>query len=121
MALKIRLARHGAKKRPFYWVVVADARAPRDGRYTEKVGTYDPQGRSSSDILVLKEDRIRHWIACGAQATDRVRRFLGDRGILPKVDVRATPQKSAPKKRAQERAKEEAKRAAASASAESNA
>ena len=77
MALKIRLSRGGAKKRPFYRIVVADVRSPRDGLYVEKVGTYDPMlSKDSSKRVVLIEDRIKHWISKGAKPTDRVARFL---------------------------------------------
>ena len=109
MALKIRLARHGAKKRPFYWIVIADARAPRDGKFKEKIGTYNPLlPREDKKRLILDEDKVRHWLAHGAQPTDRIRRFLGDRNILPPVEIRETPKKSAPGKKAIEREKEHA-------------
>ncbi|MBA4749228.1 MAG: 30S ribosomal protein S16 [Alphaproteobacteria bacterium] len=118
MALKMRLARAGAKKRPYYRIVVTDARNPRDGRFIEKVGTYNPMvERDHADRIRLVEDRVRHWLACGAQPTDRVARFLGDKGITPKPEYRNDPQQSAPKKRAQERLKEKAEKAAAAAEA----
>src|ERR1700760_4026477 len=100
MALKIRLARGGAKKRPFYSIVVADARSPRDGRFIEKLGTYNPMLERSHT------DRIKHWLGVGAQPTERVAKFLGDAGIVPKPEYNETPKKSAPKAKAQERAKE---------------
>ena len=116
MSLKIRLARGGAKKRPFYSIVVADARSPRDGRFIEKVGTYNPMlERSHADRVTLKEERIKHWLGVGAQPTDRVAKFLGDAGVIDKPAIKQTPIKSAPKAKAQERAKE-AEAAAASAS-----
>jgi len=116
MSLKIRLARGGAKKRPFYSIVVADARSPRDGRFIEKVGTYNPMlERSHADRVTLKEERIKHWLGVGAQPTDRVAKFLGDAGVIEKPAIKQTPIKSAPKAKAQERAKE-AEAAAASAS-----
>lgn len=84
MAVRIRLARGGAKKRPFYRIVVADSRSPRDGRFLEKLGTYDPLLPGDSDKrVVLNEERIRHWLGHGAQVTDRVARFLDRAGILP--------------------------------------
>ena len=114
MSLKIRLARGGAKKRPFYSIVVADARSPRDGRFIEKLGTYNPMlERSHNDRITLKEERIRHWLGVGAQPTDRVARFLGDAGIIDKPGFRDTPSKSAPKAKAQARAKEAAEAAGA--------
>src|SRR5678816_245104 len=106
MSLKIRLARGGAKKRPFYSIVIADARSPRDGRFIEKVGTYNPMlERSHADRVTLKEERIRHWLGVGAQPTDRVAKFLGEAGVIDKPVFKETPIKSAPKARAQERAK----------------
>jgi small subunit ribosomal protein S16 len=119
MSLKIRLARGGAKKRPFYSIVIADARSPRDGRFIEKVGTYNPMlERDHADRVTLKEERLKHWLGVGAQPTERVARFLGNAGLMAKPEIRETPSKSAPKKKAQERAKaaEEAAGAAAGAS-----
>jgi small subunit ribosomal protein S16 len=105
MALKIRLARGGAKKRPFYSIVIADGRSPRDGRFIEKVGTYNPMlERDHADRITLKEERLKHWLGVGAQPTERVARFLGNAGLMAKPEIRTTPQKSAPKKKAQERA-----------------
>jgi small subunit ribosomal protein S16 len=106
MPLKLRLARGGAKKRPFYNIVVADSRSPRDGRFVEKVGTYNPMlDRGHADRVKLDAERVRHWLAVGALPTDRVARFLGDAGLAPKPAISETPIKSAPKKKAQERAK----------------
>ena len=106
MSLKIRLARGGAKKRPYYSVVVADSRSPRDGRFIEKLGTYNPMlDRSHSDRVTLKAERIQHWLGAGALPTDRVARFLGDAGLIEKPPVKDTPIKSRPKARAQERLK----------------
>ena len=114
MSLKIRLARGGAKKRPFYSIVVADARSPRDGRFIEKLGTYNPMlARDHSDRVTLKEERIRHWLGVGALPTERVARFLGDAGIIDKPAFRETPFKSTPKAKAQARAKEAEEAAAA--------
>ena len=108
MALKIRLARGGAKKRPFYRIVVAEASSPRDGRFVEKVGTYNPllpQGHA--ERIVLNVERIQHWLSVGAKATDRVELFLSNVGLAEKKVRSSDPKKSAPKKRAQERAKAE--------------
>ncbi|HYE51582.1 MAG TPA: 30S ribosomal protein S16 [Azospirillaceae bacterium] len=106
MSLKIRLARGGAKKRPYYSIVVADSRAPRDGDFIEKVGTYNPMlQKDHPERVTLKEERIRHWIGVGAQPTDRVALFLGRANLVELPKVRETPKKSAPKAKAQERAK----------------
>ena len=119
MSLKIRLARGGAKKRPYYSIVIADSRSPRDGRFIEKVGTYNPMlAKDHPERLTLKTERIQHWLGVGAQATDRVARFLGNAGLAPKVEYRETPTKSAPKAKAQERAKLEAEIAAAAEAGE---
>ena len=116
MSLKIRLARGGAKKRPYYSIVVADSRSPRDGRFIEKLGTYNPMlDRGHADRITLKEERIKHWLGVGAQPSDRVARFLGDAGLVEKRAVRETPSKSTPKAKAQARAKE-AEEAAGAAS-----
>lgn len=120
MALKIRLARGGAKKRPYYRIVVADARSPRDGRFVEKVGTYNPMlPRENEDRIRLDKERIQYWLGVGAQPTDRVARFLGSAEIIPMPAISETPKKSAPKAKAQERIreKEEAAKAAAEAKA----
>src|ERR1700687_2523550 len=114
MSLKIRLARGGAKKRPFYSIVVADARSPRDGRFIAKLGTFTPmREKGHAERVTLKEERIRYWLGVGAQPTDRVARFLGDAGIVEKPVRRDSPTKSAPKAKAQARAKEAAEAAAA--------
>jgi small subunit ribosomal protein S16 len=110
MSLKIRLARAGAKKRPYYRIVVADSKSPRDGRYVEKIGTYDPLLPQDSERVKLVEDRVKHWLGVGAQPTDRVLRFLDAAGMR-KRDARSNPQKGQPGKKRIER--EEAKRAAA--------
>ena len=104
MSLKIRLSRGGAKKRPFYRVVVADSRMPRDGRFIERLGTFDPlKARDAADRLVLDAEKAKAWMAKGAQPTDRVARLLDGLGVL-KRDARNNPQKALPKKKAQERA-----------------
>jgi small subunit ribosomal protein S16 len=116
MSLKIRLARGGAKKRPFYSIVVADSRSPRDGRFIEKLGTYNPMlERSHNDRVTLRTERIQHWLGVGALPTERVARFLGEAGLVEKPAIPDNPVKSQPKARAQERAKaaEEAAGAAA--------
>lgn len=121
MPLKIRLARGGAKKRPYYRIVVADARAPRDGKFIEKVGTYDPMlPQDHADRLRLDADRVKHWLANGATPTDRVARFLGRADLIAMPAIRETPKKSAPGKKAQERldAKKAAEAEAAAAAAE---
>ena len=114
MALKIRLARAGAKKRPYYRIVVADSRSPRDGRFIERLGTYDPLRRADDPERVrLKEERIRHWLGHGARPSDRVARFLGAAEITPVPPRRNNPKKALPKKKAQERMKAEAEAKAA--------
>jgi small subunit ribosomal protein S16 len=113
MGLKIRLARAGAKKRPYYHIVVADSRSPRDGRFIEKIGSYNPMlPAEHAERVRLQDERVTHWIGQGAVATDRVAKFLGKAGLAPMPEFREQPKKSAPKKKAQERAA-----AAASASA----
>jgi small subunit ribosomal protein S16 len=113
MAVKIRLARGGTKKRPYYRVVAADERAPRDGRFIEKLGTYNPLLKSDDPQRVtLNLERIQHWLSKGAQPTDRVLRFLDQAGVK-KRDARNNPQKSQPKAKAQERAKAAAEKASA--------
>jgi len=106
MGLKIRLARAGAKKRPYYHIVVADSRSPRDGRFIEKLGSYNPMlPIEHEDRVRLMNERIQHWMGRGAVATDRVARFLGRAGLAAMPAWREQPVKSAPKKKAQERAK----------------
>ena len=103
MSLKIRLSRGGAKKRPFYRIVVADARMPRDGRFIEKIGTFDPlKAKDDAARLVLDVEKAKDWLAKGAQPTDRVARLLEGLGAV-KRDVRNNPEKALPKKKAQER------------------
>jgi small subunit ribosomal protein S16 len=114
MGLKIRLARAGAKKRPYYHIVVADSRSPRDGRFIEKVGSYNPMlPAEHAERIRLVAERITHWLSQGAVATDRVARFLGNAGLAEKPAFRPDPVQSAPKKKAQERAKAAAAAAAA--------
>ncbi|WJR69213.1 30S ribosomal protein S16 [Neorhizobium sp. CSC1952] len=112
MSLKIRLARGGSKKRPYYHIVVADARSPRDGRFLEKLGSWNPMlAKDDAKRVELTADRIQHWLAQGAQPTDRVLRFLAEAGIA-KRDARNNPEKAKPGKKAQERAAERAQKAA---------
>lgn len=115
MPLKIRLARAGAKKRPFYRIVVAEATAPRDGRFIEKLGTYNPiLPRDHGDRVKLNAERINHWLGVGAKPTDRVLRFLDAAG-LAKREARANPTKALPGKKRQEREKAAAEAAAGEA------
>jgi small subunit ribosomal protein S16 len=100
MAMKIRLARGGSKKRPFYRIVAADSRMPRDGRFIEKLGTYNPLlPKDSEDRIKMDLDRVKHWLDQGAQPTDRVSRFLEAAGVLDKKE-RNNPQKAEPGKKA---------------------
>ncbi|MEM7290329.1 MAG: 30S ribosomal protein S16 [Pseudomonadota bacterium] len=106
MALKLRLARGGSKKRPFYSIVVADVRSPRDGRFIEKLGTFNPLLPKDSDQrVVLDTERAQHWLGHGAKPTDKVLRFLDEAGIL-KREPRNNPKKALPGKKAQERIEE---------------
>jgi small subunit ribosomal protein S16 len=115
MSLKIRLARGGSKKRPVYRIVVADARSPRDGRFLEKLGTYNPMlAKDNAARVVLDIDKAKEWMSKGAQPTDRVLRFLDAAGVV-KRPVRNNPQAAQPGKKAQERAAEKAKKAEAAA------
>ncbi|WP_163265233.1 30S ribosomal protein S16 [Chelativorans alearense] len=122
MALKIRLARAGSKKRPYYHVVVADVRAPRDGRFIEQLGSWNPTLPKDAERVKLNEERIKHWLDNGALPTDRVLRFLDQAGLAKRPE-RNNPNKAEPGKKAQERlaaakqAEEEAKAAAAEAEA----
>jgi len=127
MALAIRLARGGAKKRPFYRIVVADTRTPRDGRFVERIGSYNPMlAKDSAERVVLDTERAKYWLGVGALPTDRVARFLDAAGLLTRK-VRSNPKKAEPGQKARERAEEkaaklaeaeEAARAAAEAPAE---
>lgn len=120
MSLRIRLSRGGAKKRPYYRIVVADSRSPRDGRFIERVGTYNPMlAKDSDQRVVLKEDRITHWVGLGAQPSDRVARFLGAAGLAEKPAIPQQTKKNKPKAKALERiAEKEAKAAEAIEAAE---
>jgi small subunit ribosomal protein S16 len=122
MALKIRLARAGSKKRPYYHIVVADVRSPRDGRFIESIGAWNPTLPKDGDRVKIDEDRVKHWLGHGALPTDRVARFLDQAG-LAKRETRSNPTKALPGKKAQARldaikkAQDEAAAALAAASA----
>ncbi|PJE35142.1 30S ribosomal protein S16 [Pseudooceanicola lipolyticus] len=115
MAMKIRLARGGSKKRPFYRIVAADSRMPRDGRFIEKLGTYNPLlPKDSEDRVKMDVERVQHWLSQGAQPTDRIARMLEAAGLRDKA-TRNNPNKGTPGKKAQERAEARAEKAAAAA------
>lgn len=117
MAMKIRLARGGSKKRPFYRIVAADSRMPRDGRFIEKLGTYNPLlPKDSEERVKMDIDRIKHWLGEGAQPTDRISRMLEAAGVLEKK-TRNNPDKGKPGEKAQARVQEKADKAAAAAEA----
>ena len=112
MAVAIRLSRGGAKKRPYYRIVVSDSRSPRDGKYLEQIGTYNPMlPKDSGERVKLNEDRARHWLSVGAKPSDRVHRFLDAAGILER-SPRNNPKKAEPGEAAKERAEEKAAKAA---------
>ena len=118
MALKIRLARGGAKKRPFYRIVVAEASSPRDGRYVERVGTYNPMvPKDHEQRITLNNERISFWMSKGAQPTERVQKMLASAGLASAVEMRDQPKKSAPGKKRLEREAEAAANAEAAAEA----
>jgi small subunit ribosomal protein S16 len=113
--MKIRLARGGSKKRPFYSIVASDSRMPRDGRFIEKLGIYNPLlAKDSEDRVKLDMERVNHWLSQGAQPTDRVARFLEAAGARPKA-TRANLKKAEPGDKARKRAEEKAKKAEAAA------
>ncbi|HEU4819532.1 MAG TPA: 30S ribosomal protein S16 [Qipengyuania sp.] len=113
MAVSIRLSRGGAKKRPYYRIVVADSRASRDGKYLEQIGTYNPLlPKDSGERVKLNEDRARYWLGVGAQATDRVARFLDAAGVKERA-ARNNPKKAEPGEKAKERVEERAAKATA--------
>jgi small subunit ribosomal protein S16 len=110
MALSIRLSRGGSKKRPYYRIIVADARSPRDGKFIEKIGNYNPLlAKDSAERIQLDADRARHWLSVGAQPTDRVARFLDAAGVRER-EVRSNPKKGEPGEKAKERAEERAEK-----------
>jgi len=117
MAVKIRLSRGGAKKRPYYYIVVAEATAPRDGRYIEQIGTHNPMlPKDHADRVKIDLDRAKHWLSVGAQPTDRVARFLDKAGLL-KREARNNPEKAKPGKKRLEREAAAAEAAAKAAEA----
>lgn len=110
MAVAIRLSRGGAKKRPYYRIVVSDSRSPRDGKYLEQIGTYNPLlAKDNPERVKLNEDRARHWLSVGAKPSDRVHRFFDAAGILER-DARNNPNKGKPGEKAVERAEEKAEK-----------
>ena len=112
MSMKIRLARGGSKKRPHYSIVATDSRMPRDGRFLEKLGTYDPMlAKDSENRVKMDLDRVKHWLGLGAQPTDRVARMLEAAGVVPKK-ARSNPKSAVPGKAMADRAKKKAERAA---------
>ncbi|MEQ8709654.1 MAG: 30S ribosomal protein S16 [Rhodospirillales bacterium] len=132
MSLRIRLSRGGAKKRPYYRIVIADSRSPRDGKFIERVGTYNPMvPQDHPERILLKEDRIKYWMGVGALPSERVAKFLGQADIIPMPAIPSQTKKNQPKAKAQEllkakakaaedaaaKAKEEAEAAAAAAAA----
>ena len=121
MATRIRLARGGSKKRPFYSIVAADSRSPRDGRFIEKLGTYNPLlPKDSESRVTLNEERVKHWLDNGALPTDRVARFLDAAGMM-KREARNNPNKAKPGQKAQEREEERRQKAEEAAAAASEA
>lgn len=110
MAIALRLSRGGAKKRPYYRIVAADSRSPRDGKYLEQIGTYNPLlAKDNPERVKLNEDRVRYWLGVGAQPSDRVLRFLDAAGIQERAP-RTNPQKAEPGEKAKERAEEKAEK-----------
>jgi small subunit ribosomal protein S16 len=117
MSVKLRLSRGGTKKRPYYYIVVANSAAPRDGRYIEQIGTFDPMlAKDKPDRLKLDVERAKHWLSVGAQPTDRVARFLDQHGLMKRT-ASNNPEKAKPKKKAQERAAAAADKVAKAAAA----
>ena len=117
MSMKIRLARGGSKKRPFYRIIAADSRMPRDGRFIEKLGTYNPLlAKDDEQRVQMNMERVQYWLSEGAQPTDRIARMLEAAGVREKAE-RNNPKKGAPHKKAVERAEEKAAKAAAAAEA----
>jgi len=122
MSLRIRLARGGAKKRPFYRIVVADSRMPRDGRFIERVGSYNPMlPKDHPDRIVLKEERVKHWLGVGAQPSDRVSRFLGSAGLAGQREIPNQTKKNQPSEKTLERQQEREEKLKAKAEAEAEA
>ena len=118
MAVRIRLSRGGSKKRQFYRIVAADQRAPRDGRFIEKLGTYNPLlPKDSAERLVVDAEKVKSWISKGAQPTERLQKLFANLGLCAAPALRNQPKKSAPKAKALERMKEKEEKAAAAAEA----
>ncbi len=118
MSVRIRLSRGGSKKRPFYKVVAADQRAPRDGRFIERLGSYNPMlPKDHADRFIVNEERVKYWLSQGAEPTERMAKMLSNLGLVSKVALRDQPKKSAPKAKAQERLKEKEEKAKAAAEA----
>ena len=118
MAVRIRLSRGGSKKRPFYRIVTADQRAPRDGRFIEKLGSYNPMlPQDHAERLVVDAEKVKAWIAKGAQPTDRLQKLFANLGLCAAPAIKAQPKKSAPKAKAVERMKEKEEKAKAVAEA----
>lgn len=121
MAVRIRLSRGGSKKRPYYHIVAADQRAPRDGRFIEKLGSYNPLLSQDNEArLVVDKEKVSAWLAKGAQPTDRLQKIFANLGLCSAPATREQPKKSAPKAKALERLKEKEAKAAAAAEAESS-
>ncbi|MCP5366185.1 MAG: 30S ribosomal protein S16 [Hyphomicrobiales bacterium] len=118
MSLRIRLSRGGAKKRPYYRIVIADSRSPRDGRFIERIGTYNPMvAKDHPERLIIKEERARHWLGVGAQPSDRVAKFMADLGLTEARARSEQTKKNLPKAKAQERQREAEEKAAEAAAA----
>lgn len=118
MALTIRMSRAGAKKRPFFHIVVADSRFPRDGRFIERLGSYNPMlPKDAKERVILKMERIKHWLGMGARPSERIQRFLFEAGAGEKPAIRTQPKKSAPRAKTQERLKAAAEAAKAAEAA----
>jgi small subunit ribosomal protein S16 len=118
MTVRIRLSRGGSKKHPYYHVVAADQRAPRDGRFIERLGTYNPQlPREHQERLVLDEEKVKAWLSKGAQPTERMQKMLANLGLCDAPKINNQPKKSAPKAKALERIKEKEEKAKAAAEA----
>ena len=118
MALSMRLSRGGSKKRPYYKIVVADARAPRDGKFIERIGSYNPQlPKDSAERMILDTERAKHWLAAGAQPSDRVARFLDVAGVKERK-VKSNPNKGEPGQKAKDRAEDKATKLAEAEEAE---
>ena len=117
MSVKMRLSRGGSKKRPYYYVIIAQATSPRDGRYIEQIGTFDPMlKKDNPERVKLQAERVKHWLGVGAQPTDRVMRLLDGAGLATRI-ASHNPEKMKPKKKAQERAAAVAEKAAKAAEA----